>query len=209
LRDAMAERNACYVLGDSGSGKSALIKEHSAEAESNGAEVVWVRADRLHQLAASVRNLVDVAKRSRPSSALLVIDALESCVTPESFARSAQFVERLATKGSAWSVIFACQTPEWAPVHKGLVKHLSGHPALAKRVQCGPLAKEDLDLVCLASQSIAMLVKEPQLRRLLSSPKMLDVLLAGQLAEGRALAGEAELVELWWEQQVRGPKMIA
>ena len=38
---------------------------------------------------------------------------------------------------------------------------------------------------------------------------MLDVLLAGQLAEGRALAGEADLVEWWWEQQVRGPKMIA
>ncbi len=38
---------------------------------------------------------------------------------------------------------------------------------------------------------------------------MLDVLLTGQLAENRGLAGEADLVEWWWENQVRGGKQIA
>src|SRR5213596_2293274 len=38
---------------------------------------------------------------------------------------------------------------------------------------------------------------------------MLDVLLTGQLAENRALAGEADLVEWWWQNQVRCGKPIA
>jgi transcriptional regulator with XRE-family HTH domain len=210
LRLALADQHFCHVLGDSGSGKSALIKEHAAETEINGAEIVWVRADRFNQLVAVVPDFIDVAKRCRRTSALLVIDALEGCVTPESFVTIARVVDALATtRDCAWSVIFACQTPEWARVHTALVKHLAGNSALTKRVDCGALTKDDLDLVCLASPSVAKLVQEPQLRRVLSSPKMLDILLTGQLAEDRALAGEGDLVEWWWEQRVRGPKMIA
>ena len=37
---------------------------------------------------------------------------------------------------------------------------------------------------------------------------MLDVLLTGQLAENRELAGEADLVEWWWKNQVQGDKQI-
>lgn len=37
---------------------------------------------------------------------------------------------------------------------------------------------------------------------------MLDVLLTGQLAEDRTLAGEADLVDWWWEQQVRGSQRL-
>src|SRR5438093_3294810 len=47
------------------------------------------------------------------------------------------------------------------------------------------------------------------LRRVLGSVKMLDVLLSGQLAEDRTLAGEADLVEWWWNEQVRGAKQFA
>ena len=38
---------------------------------------------------------------------------------------------------------------------------------------------------------------------------MLDVLLSGQLAENRVMASEADLVEWWWEQQVRRSQRIA
>jgi hypothetical protein len=38
---------------------------------------------------------------------------------------------------------------------------------------------------------------------------MLDILLGGQLTENRLLASEADLVDWWWDQQVRGANAIA
>ena len=38
---------------------------------------------------------------------------------------------------------------------------------------------------------------------------MLDILLTGQLVENRTLTSEADLVDWWWQQQVRGPNAIA
>lgn len=209
LRTTVIDSRACHVLGDSGCGKSALIKMYATEMGAVGAEVVWIRADRFSQLLSTVPDFAGVAARGRRPSALLVIDALEGCNTPEALNALARLVLELTKGNPTWSVILACQTPEWARVNAGLVKHLAGHPVLAKRLDCGPLANEDLDFVCRASSSVARLLQEPQLKRLLSSPKMLDVLLTGQLAEDRPLAGEADLVEWWWEQQVRGAKRIA
>jgi hypothetical protein len=210
LRTALAESRACYVLGESGSGKSAIVKTYAAEIEAGGTEVIWVRADRFAHLLAAVPQFLEVARRTRRSSALLIIDAVEGCYTSDSLSSLARTVAVLTTeKDSLWSVILTCQTAEWARVTSGLVKELTSHPVLAKRVECGGLAQEDFDLLCAASPSAARLAKQAQLRLLLSSPKMVDVLLTGQLAEGRSLAGEADLVEWWWEQQVRGSKPIA
>lgn len=210
LRTILAESHACHVLGESGLGKSALVKTYAAKMEATGTEVIWVRADRFALLLAGVPQFVEVARRTRRTSALLIIDGVEGCYTPHSLSTLARNVAVLtAEKDSPWSVILTCQTSEWARVTSGLVKELSSHPVLTKRVECGGLAKEDFDLLCAASPSAARLAQRAQLRLVLSSPKMVDVLLTGQLVEGRPLAGEADLVEWWWEQQVRGSKPIA
>lgn len=210
LRAAVAASRGCYVLGDSGFGKSALVKKHAIKIEEAGGEVLWLRADRFAQLRAALPDFVNIVLRSRRTSGLLVIDALEGCNTSESFDELARLVATLtAGEDSIWSVIATCQTPEWARVSARLIRTLAGHAIMTKRVDCGALEKADFELVCTASPSVAKLSREPQLRRLLSSPKMLDVLLTGQLAEDRSIAGEADLVEWWWHDQVRGAKPIA
>lgn len=210
LRAAIADSRTCHVLGDSGSGKSAMIKGYATEIQAAGAEVVWIKAERFSVLASAVPDLLEILMRCRSASALLVIDALEGCTAPESFRTLARLVSGvLGTEDSPWSVVLACQTPVWARVCAALIKHLAGKAVLKKPVECGPLAKEDFDLVCAASSTVAKLSQEPNLRKFLSTPKMLDVLLSGQLAENRTIAGEADLVEWWWEQQVRGHNIIA
>jgi hypothetical protein len=94
-------------------------------------------------------------------------------------------------------------------VSQALVKFLAGHSALTKHIECTELSKEDFNLVCMSSASVSQLSSQPHLRRILKSPKMLDVLLSGQLSENRVIAGEADLIDWWWEQQVRGAKAIA
>ena len=39
---------------------------------------------------------------------------------------------------------------------------------------------------------------------MVSSPKTLDLLLRGQLQDNLNLAGEADLVDWWWDEQVKG-----
>ena len=210
LSTTLAECHACCVLGDSGSGKSALVKNYAAQIAAGGAEVVWVRGDRFSHLLSVAPQFVEVAKKTHRSAALLIIDAVEGCYRPNDLGTLARNVAALtAEMDSPWCVILTCQTPEWARVTSGLIKELASHPVLTKRVECGGLAKEDFDLVCAAFPSAARLAQRLELRPLLSSPKMLDVLFTGQLAEGRALAGEADLVEWWWEKLVRGAKPIA
>ena len=210
LRAAIAKSHACYVIGDSGSGKSAMIKRYTTAIQTTGAEIVWIKAERFNVLASALPDLLEVMSRCRRAEALLVIDALEGCVAPESFISIARLISTVSSvDNSPWSVIISCQTPDWTRVCTAFIKHLPRHAALTKRVECGPLGKEDFDFVCVSSPTVARLGQDPKLRGVLSSPKMLDVLLSGQLTENRLIAGEADLVEWWWEQQVRGSNMVA
>ncbi len=210
LRAVVGGFRACHVLGDSGSGKSAIIKTYAFEIQAKGAEVVWIKAERYNVLASAIPELLEILVRCRRTSALLVIDAFEGCTSAASFGTLARLVSALSgVENSPWSVVVACQTPDWARVSIALVKHLAGHAVLTKDVECGPLSKEDFDFICAASSTVAHLAVEPKLRKLLSTPKMLDVLLSGQLAENRAIAGESDLVEWWWDQQVRGKNAIS
>lgn len=210
LRKALADFRGCHVRGDSGSGKSAIIKGYAAEIAETDGEVLWIRADRFSVLESAVSNLSDVLVRCRRTSALLVIDAVDGCGTPESISRIGRLIATLAGKpNSPWSVIVSCQTHDWSRACFSLIKHLANHPVVTHGVECGLLSKEDFELVCASSQAVARLKHDPNLRRILSTPKMLDVLLSGQLAENREIAGEADLVEWWWETQVRGTAAIA
>jgi hypothetical protein len=206
LKEQIARSGGCCVLGDSGFGKSALVKRFAREREMAGDKIVWIKAERISQLDAAIPDFIEVARRSRRSSALLVIDALEGCYSTTSLSRLARIIQAIP---SPWSTIVICQTPEWARVSATLVKELGGpDPVLTERVNCGPLSDEDFKLVRTASASVDLLAQKTPLRLLLKSPKMLDVLLTGQLAENRELAGEADLVEWWWKNQVQGGKQI-
>ncbi|HAF14961.1 MAG TPA: hypothetical protein DCK99_14960 [Blastocatellia bacterium] len=210
LATLLAKSRACSVLGDSGFGKSALVKKFAAEREAVGDEVVWLKAERISILDAAVPNFEDVARRTRRASGLLVVDAIEGCYDTAALGRLSRLMKALVTaKDSVWSLVVVCQTPEWARASAILTKELGKHAVLTERLDCGPLSDEDFNLVRSGSPSVNLLAQKPPLRLLLRSPKMLDVLLTGQLAENRDLAGEADLVDWWWENQVRGGKQVA
>jgi len=210
LATVLEKSRACSVLGDSGFGKSALVKNFAAERQALGDEVIWLKTERISSLDTAVPNFIEVARRTRRPSGLLIVDAIEGCYSNAALERVARLIKALvSTKDSPWFVIVTCQTPEWARVNATLTKELGNHAVLTERVDCGPLSNDDFILVRLTSASVNLLAQKPALRLLLRCPKMLDVLLTGQLAENRDLAGEADLVDWWWENQVRGGKQIA
>jgi hypothetical protein len=176
----------------------------------SGAEVVWVKAERFAELLKAVPNFAEVCGRTRKNAGLLIFDALEGCYEAEAHKIIAQTITELTSAPETpWQIALICQTPEWSRVALLLTKYLATSSVLTKRVEFTELSKEDFALVCAAHPSVARLSRQPHLRRVLALPKMLDILLGGQLTENRLLASEADLVDWWWDQQVRGANAIA
>ena len=209
LAALLEKSRGCCVLGDSGFGKSAIVKKFAVEKEAIGTEILWLKAERISLLDAAVPNFDDVLRRIRRASALLVVDAIEGCYDVALLRRLSRLIKSLTTgEDAAWWIVVICQTPEWARVSATLVTELGKHAVLTERLECGPLSDKDFKLVRSASPSVDLLAQKSELHHLLKSPKMLDVLLTGQLAENRGLAGEADLVEWWWKNQVQGGQQI-
>lgn len=206
LRRAVAERRGFSVLGDTGSGKSALVKNVAKEVIAAGEEVIWIKAEGFTRLLEMLPEMEVAAERTRRNSGLLVFDAVEGCYRLEELRAIARMIARL-TGGyePVWRVVITSQTHDWSRIERGLIRELVDHPVLVDPILCGELAEDDFALVCRAHPSVARLAHDPGLRRLLRTPKMLDVLLGGQLAERRNLASEADLVEWWWTENVLGP----
>jgi|CZKV01.1.fsa_nt_gi energy-coupling factor transporter ATP-binding protein EcfA2 len=210
LRNELAANRACHVIGESGSGKSALVKALVGQNVTVGAELVWIKAELFSQMRKAAPTFIEAALRVRRSAAFIVIDGIEACYDPSTLQAIAETISTLtADADSPWRIILTCQTPEWSRISFSLVKTLAGKAVLARQVECGELSGEDFALVCASHASVFELSRQPHLRRILKSPKMLDVLLSGQHAENRALVSEADFVEWWWDQQVRQSKAIA
>lgn len=122
----------------------------------------------------------------------------------------AQAINDLASEPETpWRIVLICQTPEWSRVIFALTKHLTPSLVLNRHIEFGEFSEEDFAVVCAAHPSVARLGRQPHLYRVLGMPKMLDILLSGQIAENLVLASEADLIDWWWEQQVRGGNAIA
>ena len=210
FRKAMSEGRVVQAIGDSGSGKSALLKQVVTADEKAGAEVAWVRAEEFPGLLKAAPDFTAIARRTRKPSAVLIVDALDACYVDDTLRTIALTIAALVTgPQNIWKVVLVCQTGEWSRVSRQLLRHLTGPDIVAGHFVCGDLSFEDIAIVCAASKSLRALYSRPDLRRMLSSPKVLDVLLSGQLAENLPLAGEADLVDWWWGDAVRRGKSIA
>jgi nucleoside phosphorylase len=206
LDKAHREGSGGHVLGESGLGKSALLK-HLAHRVGDNSEVVWIKAEHFSELQTSVPDLAYLLLETDRPSGLLVIDSIENCYTPESIEAIGRFVASVAGPAeSIWKVFISCQTPSWSRVSMHLLRSLRGHDVIALRIECGRLSDSDFGLVLDAVPKIQKLAQQPRLGRFLRSPKMLDLLLRNEPDLSRLSIGEADVVEWWWEEQVKSGK---
>lgn len=200
------ERAGGHVLGESGLGKSALLKQ-LANMVLDDSEVVWIKAEHFSELQASVPDLAYLLLETGRPSGLLVIDSIENCYTPETIDAIGRFVASVAGPAeSTWKVFISCQTPSWSRVSMHLLRSLGGHDVLAQRIECGRLSDSDYRLVLDAAPQIQKLAQQPRLERFMRSPKMLDLLLRNEPDLSRLSIGEADVIEWWWEELVKSGK---
>lgn len=209
LDKAHEERSGGHVLGESGLGKSALLKQLANRVQDDS-EVVWIKAEHFSELQKSVPDLAYLLLETDRSSGFLVIDSLENCYTPDSIEAIGRFVASVVGHAeSVWKVFFSCQTPSWSRVSTHLLRSLAGHDVLANRIECGRLSDGDFQTVLDAVPAIQKLSAQPRMGRFLRSPKMLDLLLRNEPDLSRLSIGEPDVIEWWWDEQVKAGKSFS
>jgi nucleoside phosphorylase len=209
IEKAHQERSGGHILGESGIGKSALLKRLANNVQ-HKSEVVWIKAEHFSKLQASVPDLVYLLLETERPSGLLVIDSIENCYTQESIEAIGRFIVSVVVPAkTTWKVFISCQTTSWSRVSMLLLRSLGGHDVLAERIECGRLSDSDFQLFLDNCPKIRKLAQQRRLGRFLRSPKMLDLLLRNEPDFRRVFIGEADIVEWWWEEQVKLGKSFA
>jgi len=209
LQKAFVECSGGHILGESGLGKSALLKQLATNAQDES-EVVWIKAEHFSGLQQEIPDLADILLNADRPSGLLILDSFENCYTAEKIGSIGRFVAAVAgAEGSIWKVFISCQTPSWSRVSTQLLRSLANHDVLVKRIECGRLSDSDFGLVLDAVPKIQQLVQQPRLRQFLRSLKMLDLLLRNESDLTRLSIGEADVIEWWWEEQVKSGKSFS
>ena len=204
LQKTYAEGFGGHVLGESGSGKSAALKALANRAAEEESEVVWIKAEHFSELQNEFPNLADILLNTHCPSGLLVVDSLESCYRPNEIDSIGQFVDVITgSEESTWKAVLCCQTPSWSRVSSHLLRSLGGHQVLTERIEYGRLSNSDFDLVRANVSAIERLAQQPRLARFLRLPKTLDLLLRHESGLDRLFIGEPDVVEWWWDEQVK------
>ncbi len=204
LQNSYEEGFGGHVLGESGSGKSALLKALASKIAEEGSEVVWIKADRFSELQMEFPNFAEILINTHRSSGLLVVDALENCYTPNEIDTIGRFLAEISrSEESKWKAFISCQTPSWLGVSTHLMRSLGGHEVLAERIECGPLSSSDFNLVRANVPAIEKLARQTRLVQFLRLLKMLDLLLRNESNLDRPFIGEPDVVEWWWDEQVK------
>ena len=210
LRKAYSEGAGAHVLGESGFGKSALLKQLATKAVESGSEVVWIKAEHFSDLHQKIPELAGVLLKTERASGLLVIDSIENCYPSEQLDSIGRFMAAVVeAEGGIWKVFLSCQTPSWPRVSSHLWRSLAGHDVLTERIECKRLSDSDFRVVLDAASTIKKLTYTPRLRRFLRSPKMLDMLLRNRPDPDRLYINEADIVDWWWEDQVKSGKSFS
>jgi nucleoside phosphorylase len=158
LYKAYEERSGGHVLGESGLGKSALLKQLANRVQEDST-VVWIKAEHFDELHKSIPDLASLLLETARTSSLLVIDSIENCYTRESIEAISRFVALVAGPAeSSWKVFVSCQTSSWPRVSTHLLRSLGGHDVHAKMVECGRLSDTDFGLVLNSLPKIQNLV---------------------------------------------------
>ena len=210
VQSALDQRGACFLAGESGSGKSALAKEIVA---AHYRRVIWLTGQMLDHGARSEveralhlnQPIVEIA-RSSPVPCLIVFDGVEGY--PERALRvAAHLVRDIHGSTAAGHIQFLLSTQVEAASRT--IRRLAEFGAPLPLLKMTPVPRPSEDDVGAIARQIPRLgwaARRPELRPLLTNLKILDwcarTLQAGSIDQDHPLLGLTALIDLLWEHWV-------
>lgn len=210
---AVDDNRAVAILGQSGAGKTVLLKH--CVVEWGAARVVWIDAqllgtielDEFERRIGIHHSLKELLSAVPDRRTIFVFDAVDRLVSQSSFSQLSALVKASGDIGSrSIRFVVTCQTEEWSRVRVGLTQ--AGCP-INDWEQLGiqqPTIAE-LQPIWEAFPSLRLLASRPHLTEIIRMPRILDVL-ASRLSDGEAVdaeewIGESSLISWYWESEVK------
>ncbi|AFE06036.1 hypothetical protein COCOR_04801 [Corallococcus coralloides DSM 2259] len=209
LEAALAENSISVVFGDSGAGKSALVKT-VLDTRFAAWTQVWLGPNQVQAALSVVRRsslplqhaLLDVLKASANARNVLVLDSVER-IEPSETSIVRRFVhELLASDNSpqaAWRLIVISQTQSWAERAETI---LGAQPSVL--IELGLLKSSDVEAALSATPALSWLVGHPETVAVLANLKTLGwviqaraALTAGTVAPASHAAVADRLWRFW------------
>lgn len=218
LESLVSANKHVTVLGSSGCGKSAVVKE-LVEGQLAGETVLWWHAsvfDDVSDYAAFERDLGlqhrlrDLLQNTSSSTPLLVIDGIDRIYQDKAYRTLSALIRNLGyqSQDSPWRVILTCQSEEWDRVRKRLAEvNLDNFAWQSFFVRDFQPDKEDLSPVWEQYPALRSLFLQDRLRPVLCKPIVLNALAmnAAELQEdiAKTWLGESDVIDWFWDNVVR------
>jgi hypothetical protein len=207
IQTSLDERGACFLAGESGSGKSALAKEI---ATARYRRVIWLSAQMLdHGARSAVERALHLSQPiveivlSSPEPCLIVFDGIEGC--PERALRMAAHLVRDIHGSVASShihLLFSAQVEAAGRTIRRLIE-FGTLPHLLETKPVPRPSEADVSAIARLVPRLGWVVHRPELRPLLTNLKILDwcarTLQAGSISQDDPLLGLTALIDLLWE----------
>ncbi|MFY0524036.1 hypothetical protein ACN28I_12990 [Archangium gephyra] len=213
LHDALKTHRALVILGDSGCGKSALLKGLMTARGLPGptfclpADEVARLDERAHTLAPS-RPLEELVSTQPAAWALLALDGLERLSRPQDFESVSRLLRalRLREEGAPWRLLLLCQRAAWEGLRDELqARGVPLSPSFV--ISLDPFEEEELRTLRQRVPTLEPILARADLRPLTSNAKVLDLLARAvaevRLPEGAEWKGESSLIRWYWERYLR------
>lgn len=222
LGDSLRPTGVVVILGASGSGKSALVRNYTEDLDSQGGLTLWLGGASLERpdLATLHSDLglglpFDMVFDAHPGPKTLVIDGLDRVYENSALALVADLLDVLhvGQPEALCHLVVTCQTSEW-PGRERLLRRERVDVSGWVLQECPSPKKTELAPVWDVIPAARRIAHEPRLASLMGNLKILD-LVASQIADGGAFdaqrfVGEASVASWYWEVEVvHGPQRRA
>lgn len=215
IRNKVSSTRVLALLGESGCGKSALVKG-LLENDNLGSARVWLNGemlDKTNMVSVEQRlgihnSLVKVLKSASSSAALLVIDGVDR-FSALALGNAALILTELGLgeDDCQWHVIITCQPDFWDAVLKQLMAHRISREWIGQHVVEMPRLSE-IDSFLGQFSSLRLPTLSPDIRPLLRNLKTLDWIVSAAIndpnVDARGWAGVSDVIEWIWEQWITG-----
>jgi hypothetical protein len=209
IAEHLSSQRACILIGESGSGKSALAKRLSSE---RYGRAIWLSADDLDhktsrefERAAGLHHPLAPLLVSSPQPCLVVLDGVEG-YSPDALGMAARLIRELfASAAEHVHVLLTVQSEAAGAVIRQLAQLGTPERALTTHTLSLPSSNE-LDTLLSAVPQLSWIGLRPELRPLLTNLKVLEMtartLHSEQSLGSRPVVGLTTLIDILWEDWI-------
>ncbi|MHA1380165.1 MAG: metallophosphoesterase [Candidatus Helarchaeota archaeon] len=238
IEEEISANNIFFITGESMVGKSVIMKDLASKLDSSS-EIFAFNVN--HFLYNNIEeyfknlNIIDSFKDilsavKSVQNRFIFIDQSERILENEKrlsifkdlltvvFSYNKEMIDKGILQDNCWKIILCCRSEKYKNVRYELDRLCSDLDIQIKNKKVKPLEKEELNQVCDFFPKLALLINKPNLNKLITLPKILDILTMEnfKLTEEDIIEGynhncytETYLMKQFWEKIIRNNESVS